>query len=314
MATVPWKSCRASAGRSDVVLPAGDEELELRKAHDELEARVRERMAELARVNRELRRSNHELENCASVVLHDLKEPLCTAQMLGMTVARQYGDQLPQPVRRHLERQQRAFARMQALITDVLAFSRLSAQKPQFVAVDLAVVVSGVLEDLQSVIDETGATVETGSLPAVTGAPTQLRQLFQNLIGNALKFHRPGVPPRVRIQAGSLDENRRHRQPDTPAMHEIRIADNGTGFDMDQLEHMFSLFGRLHDREEYPGSGLGLTVCREIVQRHGGCITAESIPGQGSCFIIRLPATRSERRAVPLRDAAVELSGPPDAA
>jgi light-regulated signal transduction histidine kinase (bacteriophytochrome) len=191
-----------------------------------------------------------------------------------------------------LERMQNAAARMQTLIADLLTFSRVISRVESFVPVDLEQIVHGVLGDLEVRIEKVGATVEVGALPVLAGDPTQMRQLMQNLIGNALKFQRPGVKPQVQIAARLV--------PETEAAggephHEITVQDNGIGFDEKYLEKIFAVFQRLHNRQEYEGTGIGLAVCRRIVDRHGGSITARSQPGAGATFIIQLPARTAKK-------------------
>jgi len=183
---------------------------------------------------------------------------------------------------------------MQTLIFDLLTFSRVISRTEPFVPIDLNSVAREVVGDLEVRIEKTGGQVEVGELPTIEGDSTQMRQLLQNLIGNALKFHAPGKPPVVRVEAKMLP------QPNAPAadgkggqaipQYELRIQDNGIGFDEKYLEKIFAVFQRLHGRQEYEGTGLGLAVCRRIVERHGGTITATSKPDEGATFIITLPA------------------------
>jgi signal transduction histidine kinase len=185
-----------------------------------------------------------------------------------------------------------ATRRMQALISDLLTYSRVATRGQRFTAVDMNETVRGVLSDLEVRIRETQAVVEVTELPTVVADPTQMRQLLQNLIGNALKFHKEGEPPRVRVSAEP-------DQPDegTPGGSSVRIVvqDSGIGFDEKYAERIFGLFQRLNPRHAYDGSGIGLAVCRRIAERHGGTVTAHSNPGEGTRFIVCLPLKHETR-------------------
>jgi signal transduction histidine kinase len=185
--------------------------------------------------------------------------------------------------RDYLTRMRQAAARMQELIGGLLSYSRLSSKPPTLVPVALGPLIAEVLRDLEGQLERTGGRVTVGSLPTVHGDPLQLRQLFQNLIGNALKFHRPDVPPVVAIEAsaGDLTPGRDWR---------IVVRDNGIGFEEHYRERIFGIFQRLHGRAEFEGSGLGLALCQRIVEQHGGTITAHGQPGVGATFAFTLPA------------------------
>jgi len=255
----------------------------------------RKRAAEtLAQKAEELARSNKELEQFAFVASHDLQEPLRKIQAFGDRLKTKCAAVDLEEGRDYLDRMQSAAARMQTLIFDLLTFSRVISRTEPFVPIDLNSVAREVVGDLEVRIEKTGGQVEVGELPTIEGDSTQMRQLLQNLIGNALKFHAPGKPPVVRVEAKMLP------QPNAPAadgkggqaipQYELRIQDNGIGFDEKYLEKIFAVFQRLHGRQEYEGTGIGLAVCRRIVERHGGTITATSKPDEGATFIITLPA------------------------
>jgi light-regulated signal transduction histidine kinase (bacteriophytochrome) len=167
---------------------------------------------------------------------------------------------------------------MQTLINDLLTFSRVTTQAQSPVAVDLNEVLRGVLSDLEVGIEQAGAHVAIDPLPTVHADPSQMRQLFQNLIGNALKFRRQEDGPQIRVRAES-----------TGTMHRIIVEDNGIGFEQKYAERIFGIFQRLHGRGEYEGTGIGLAVCQKIVKRHGGEIAATSVPGHGATFVVTLP-------------------------
>jgi PAS domain S-box-containing protein len=241
----------------------------------------------LARQAQELARSNTELQQFAYIASHDLQEPLRKVQSFGDMLAKDAGPALSVDGHDYLKRMQNAAARMQHLINDLLSYSRVATQAQPFETVDLTLIASEVLSDLESRIASTGGQVHVGELPCLDADPLQMRQLLQNLIGNALKFHRPNVPPVVsvlsrRIRLETVAGAERPTQ-------EITVQDNGIGFDEKYLVKLFAPFQRLHGRGEYEGTGIGLAICKKIVDRHGGTITARSVPGEGSRFIVTLP-------------------------
>ena len=183
-----------------------------------------------------------------------------------------------------------AAARMSALIEDILSFSRVSSKGREFVNVDLKTIATEVVNDLEVRIGDTGAKVEIGQLPIIQADAMQMRQLLQNLIANAIKFHREGVPPIIKISSVTevveIDQIDKHAK---LKYCRVEIKDNGLGFDEKYLDRIFAVFQRLHNRESYEGTGIGLAVCRKIVERHSGTITATSKLGSGSTFIISLP-------------------------
>jgi PAS domain S-box-containing protein len=232
----------------------------------------------------ELARSNAELEQFAFVASHDLQEPLRKIRAFGDRLKTKSAAVLPPESADYLDRMQNAAARMQTLINDLLTFSRVISRTEPFVSVDLAQLTREVLGDLEVRIEKTEATVEVGELPKIEADPMQIRQLLQNLIGNALKFHLPGAKPKVQVRGEIL--------PGTFAEGPVcllTVQDNGIGFDEKYLDKIFAVFQRLHGRQEYEGTGIGLAVCRRIVDRHKGSITAKSKPGEGATFIIHLP-------------------------
>lgn len=260
----------------------------LRDINSDLEKRVSERTVALQTTNVSLERSNEELQNFAYVASHDLQEPLRKIQAFGNLLEEEYGDKLGDG-RDYLIRMRGAAARMSALIEDILAFSRVTTKAREFTRTNLQEVVDGVLEDLETRIKDTGGTVNVKKLPTIFADPMQMRQLFQNLIANALKFHKPGVPPVVNIEAVTEIS-----QTDKIRYTTIRIEDNGVGFDEKYLDRIFAVFQRLHARDSYEGTGIGLAVCRKIVERHGGTITASSQPGKGATFIVLLPLSHKQ--------------------
>lgn len=231
-----------------------------------------------------LERSNRELEQFAYIASHDLQEPLRKVIAFGDMLKRSLGSEMNDNSRDYLQRMQNGATRMQALIEGLLVYSRVASSAQQFEKVDLNTIVAEVLDDLQVSLQETGAKVTVGQLPTLVASPTQMRQLFQNLIGNAVKFHRPNVPPQV-----SVDSRPGTGPTDDQTNCHFAVTDNGIGFETDQVERIFKPFQRLHERERYPGTGIGLALCQKIVERHHGQITALSQPGKGSTFLVTLP-------------------------
>ncbi|TVM00602.1 MAG: hypothetical protein CV087_13465 [Candidatus Brocadia sp. WS118] len=247
---------------------------------------------------REIIRSNKDLEQFAYIVSHDLQEPLRKVLVFGDRLIMKHGKALNHEGFDYVERMKNASRRMQTLITGLLAYSRVTTHTRPFTRVDLAKLIQEVINDLEIQLERTGGRIILGDLPVVYADAVQMRQLFQNLIGNALKYHRHEVPPVVEIQAHCLDGmNEDHAL----ASHhngfcEITVTDNGIGFDEKYAEYIFGIFQRLHRRDEYEGTGVGLSLCRKIVERHGGSITATSAPGKGSKFMVVLPLEQVRKR------------------
>jgi light-regulated signal transduction histidine kinase (bacteriophytochrome) len=232
---------------------------------------------DLRRRSAELRRSNEELEQFATVASHDLQEPLrMTASYLQLLERRCAGKLAPEE-REYVHHALDSTRRMRELIDGLLAFSRLDSGAA-FRPVDCERALTRALENLRASFEEAGATLERGDLPVVPGDETQLAQLFQNLIGNALKFRRPDRPARVLVDSRTLD-----------GQWVFSVRDEGIGIEPAAFERIFLLFQRFHHRDEYPGAGLGLAICKKIVERHGGRIWVESLPGQGSTFSFSIP-------------------------
>ena len=199
-------------------------------------------------------------------------------QAFGDRLTTRYGQSLPEEGLDYLSRMLVSAGRMRKLIDDLLAYSRVATQAKPFVPTSLGEVLAEVLSDLELSIEQVGGKVDLGALPTIDADPSQMRQLFQNLLGNALKFHKKNEPPVVKIGANTGN-----------GLCTILVEDNGIGFDEKYLDKIFTIFQRLHGRQEYEGTGVGLAVCRRIVERHGGSITARSKTGEGACFIVSLP-------------------------
>ena len=265
-----------------------------------LENKVEKRTRQLRESVQDLERSNQNLQQFAYIASHDLQEPLRKIQSFSDLLKTQYADQLGEGVE-HLQRMQTAASRMSTLIRDLLSFSRIATQQDDAGPVSLTNVVDRVLSNLDLVISETGAQVLMEPLPTVPGDASQLGQLFQNLLGNALKFWRPNqtdgpgdpVGPVIRVSTrpvavadlpASVKPTRT-----AAAYHCIEVSDNGIGFDEKYLDRIFQVFQRLHGRNEFAGTGIGLAICEKVVANHGGAITATSQPGQGATFSVYLP-------------------------
>ncbi len=223
---------------------------------------------------------NGELQEFAFIASHDLQEPLRKIQSFGNMLAKRCTDNLDETARDYLTRMQNSASRMRQLIHDLLKYSRLATRAEPLDKVDLRNAVVDVISDLGLNIGRTGAAVDISDLPTIEAEPSQMRQLFQNLIANALKF-RSEEKPHIRVYSRRNDHE-----------WQIFVEDNGIGFDEQFLDRIFKPFQRLHGRSLYDGTGMGLAICRKIVERHGGKITARSTPGKGSTFIVTLPENR----------------------
>jgi len=260
------------------------QDITARKVAEAAQAATRTRLAH----------SNLALQEFASIAAHDLQEPLRKIQAFGDRLRLKHGAGLGPEGNDYLARMQDAAARMQRLITDLLALSRISADARPFEPVDLAVITGEVLRDLETRLAQTEGHVVVGELPIIEADPTQMRQLLQNLIGNALKFHRPDHPPVVQITCDMLRPDKARAGGTSSQMSEetacaLIVTDNGIGFDAQYAERIFGVFQRLHGRSEYEGTGIGLALCRTIAERHGGTIVATIAPDQGATFTVTLP-------------------------
>jgi signal transduction histidine kinase len=235
-----------------------------------------------------LKKSNSELQSFAHIASHDLQEPLRKVTAFGDRLKARYSDVLGEQGNDYLERMQNAAGRMQHLIQGLLAYSRVTTKAKPFESVDLSTVARGVLSDLEMRIQDSGGRVDIGELPTVSADPLQMRQLFQNMISNALKFHKKDQLPVVKVSAELILDSK--KGPLDDKCYQLAFEDNGIGFDAQYEDRIFGVFQRLHGRKEYEGSGIGLSVCKKIAERHGGNISAESTPGEGAKFIVTLPA------------------------
>lgn len=253
-----------------------------------LEKKVAERTVELKAKNEELETRNHELQQFAWVASHDLKEPLRKIQTFNSLISEKHLKD-NENARPYLEKSIRSSKRMLDLIDNLLEYSRLSVSS-SFERTDLGTVVHDIVSDLELVIAETHAEIKTSGLPVIDAVPGQIRQVFQNLISNALKFSMPGNKPVIEVNGEGIA----HKSIDAPADKagayvRIVVKDNGIGFDEKFLDRIFTIFQRLHTREKYEGTGIGLAITKKIIDKHGGLITAKSTENHGSAFILILP-------------------------
>lgn len=258
----------------------------------------------MKRVEETLRRSNEDLDRVASIAAHDLQEPLRKILGFGERLAARFGPGMDEIGRRQFGRILAAAERMESLIQDVLTLSRISGQSRPFVDVDLQPIADGVKEDLEAVIERTGAALEIGPLPTIRADPGMMRRLLLNLIANALKYHRPGVPPQVFVSCRAS-----HGETGGGSSWILEVADEGIGFDARYRETIFHPFRRLHGRREYEGAGLGLAICRRIVERHGGTIEADGESGKGAVFRVVLPAAHPPIRRMGESEAGDHVEG-----
>lgn len=264
-------------------------EIKIRKeAQDNLEIKIAERTKELVLKNEELEMRNHELQQFSWVVSHDLNEPIRKIQIFIKIIKELYLTADEKAID-YVDRTIKSAERMQTLITDLLAYSRLSSQvKPE--TTDLNVVLQEVLSDFDYLIERKKATIKTSELPTIDSIPSQLRQVFQNLIGNALKFSGNTDQPVIEITSEIIAE-KSFESPAAPdgRFCRITVKDNGIGFDEIYLDRIFIIFQSLNDRQTYEGTGIGLAIAKKIIEKHNGLITAKSQLGEGASFIIILP-------------------------
>lgn len=269
-------------------------EARYRQLSQELDARVQTRTQELELLNQDLHRSNDSLQQFAYVASHDLQEPLRKIQAFSTLLGQYLGEQLDATTIDYLERITKSGARMSTLIRDLLSYSRISTRQQPFGPISLDAVVAGVLETLSVEIELRQAQIHVDELPIVNGDDSQLSQLFQNLLSNALKFTPASQRPQVRVEyiqrhlAELPAEVRPNRS--APFYHQISVIDQGIGFDTKYLDRIFQVFQRLHSKSDFPGTGVGLAICQRVMENHGGGITASSKPGQGSTFCVYFPA------------------------
>ena len=241
------------------------------------EAQIKKSEADLDLKNRELKRKNTELEQFAYVASHDLQEPLRTTSSFVQLLQKQYKGKLDEKADKYLSFIVESSDRMKILIKDLLDYSRIGT-KNNLLPVDCAKVMEGVIADLNKAITDSGAIIDAEALPVIHGYPTEIKQLFQNLTINAIKFRKKTTPLYLKISAVGTEDS-----------WLFKFEDNGIGIDKAHNERIFIIFQRLHTRNEYEGSGIGLSHCKKIVELHNGKIWLESLPGEGSTFYFTIP-------------------------
>lgn len=280
----------------------------LRALNQTLGTRVAERTAELRASNHQLALQNRELQRFAYVTSHDLKEPLRKIQVFAGLLNTELAEtEASEQGRHYAERMSHMAARMQSLVQSLLSYAGISSNEMEVEPVDLNLIAANVLEDLSARVEETSARVEVGVLPEMQGDPVLLYQLLLNLVGNGLKYHREGVPPYVRIFAREPIVNgapaliiRANGAAFRPSSRfELVVEDDGIGFDEKYLSRIFDPFERLRTEEQYDGSGIGLAICRRVVERHSGTLTAHSDPGAGATFVALLPHQQQATQVAP---------------
>ena len=263
-----------------VAVHGKNELADLAEGFNDMAASLHASYSRLSQYTVKLEQSNRELQDFAYVASHDLQEPLRKIQVFSGHVREESKGCLDAASLASLDRVVNAAERMQHLIEALLEYSRVSTKQQPFSPVDLGVVTREVAGDLEALVGETKGRIEVKNMPTIEADPVQMRQLLQNLVANALKYHRPDVPPEVLVEGRYLEGNN---------TCEITVLDNGIGFDERFLDKIFTPFQRLHGKKQFQGTGIGLAIVRRIVERHGGAITARSAPGKGSTFIVTLP-------------------------
>lgn len=258
--------------------------------YKEKENIVHKQKEELEKLAHDLKNSNSDLEQFAYVASHDLQEPLRKIQSFGDRILSNEKQNLSEQGKDHFSRMMNASERMQTLINDLLSFSRLTTKAEPFAPVDLNELLKEVLSDMEVTVEKTHAKIDSQNLPVIKADSTQMRQLFQNLISNGIKFRRDDVNPVVKIYSANM------KTPQSPEKEYVNIyfEDNGTGFDEKYSEKIFNIFQRLEGKK-YEGSGIGLAVCKKIALRHGGNISVQSKIGKGTTFIVSLPINHSAK-------------------
>lgn len=247
----------------------------------------------MATANTKLEQRNRALRDFAYIASHDLQEPLRKISAFSNLMVEDYNDEVDEMGKYYLDRMQDAAQRMSQLISDLLVYSRVTTRARPFEPVDLNVIARNVCSDLDMQISDVKGRVAIEKLPTIEADSTQMRQLLQNLIGNALKFHRDGVPPVIRV-AATTKRDQEVNGTNHDEIVQITVKDNGIGFEEKYADRIFTPFKRLHGRSEYSGTGMGLAICRRIVERHGGAIRVHSVPDEGTTFTVSLPVKHKE--------------------
>jgi PAS domain S-box-containing protein len=262
----------------------------------EIQKLLRQNNKRLEEMNAALEMSNYDLQQFASIASHDLQEPLRKILIFSTMLREKQGQDLSEESAQFLEKIISSSYRMKAMVVDILNYSRLSTNSENFVMTDLRELIMEVMEDYEILIREKNASILLENLPCIEVNRGQIKQVFQNLISNSVKFSKQGVPPVITIRSVQIDENKLHRGKKYPGgACCITISDNGIGFDERYAEKIFSLFERLNPKDQFEGSGIGLSIAKKIIDKHNGTIAALSNEGTGACFTITLPIRHSPR-------------------
>lgn len=266
-------------------------------ARQRVEELVKLRTVQLVAANEDLARSNSELAQFAYIASHDLQEPLRKISIFTQLLEGKIGQTIDQKSQEQLKKIGQSAGRMQALVKDVLGYAQLNKQVSEFLPVNLNEVLDGILSDFELLIEQKQAVISFSELPFIPGQALQLTQLFSNLIGNALKFHHEGSSPHISIQTFQADRNELERLElfDDQEYIKITVSDNGIGFRPEEADKIFGIFERLHNKSEFEGTGIGLSICKKIVYNHQGVITAEGSSENGANFNIYLPLTINDK-------------------
>jgi light-regulated signal transduction histidine kinase (bacteriophytochrome) len=278
------------------ILSEGGELGQLARSFDKMASALQQREQERQQAESamreyatELERSNRELQDFANIASHDMQEPLRKILTFSELLRQRYDGTIDEQGQDYLLRMEHSAERLHDLINELLVYSRITTRAQPFEQVSLDEITKRVLNDLDLQIEETGASIQVTALPSLEADPTQMYQLIQNLVGNALKFRQADSQPVINIDASQKSTGLREAN----GIVMLTVSDNGIGFDEKYLDRIFQPFQRLHGSEKYEGTGMGLAICRKIIERHGGSITARSRPGQGSTFIVDLPASQN---------------------
>ena len=257
--------------------------------------RLRNVERERERSIRELNRSNKELEEFAYIASHDLQEPIRKISTFGERLKAKFIDKLGTDGVLYLERIMASADNMRMLIDNLLEFSRTTRSSYAFEWINLQDIITNVKTDLELKIEETNASIVTATLPRLEAVASEMKQLFNNLLSNAIKFRDSSVAPIIHITSGKTTktEKEEHHLPVDKEFFKIQVHDNGIGFEEEYADRIFQIFQRLHGKSEYPGSGIGLAICKKIVDNHNGIMYAESKPGSGATFVVILPEKQS---------------------
>jgi len=275
-----------------VVITSKDEIGELAASFNRMSGNLNISRSGLISTAIRLDQSNKELENFLKISSHDLQEPLRKLILFGGLLKDRYGRSLEDQGRDYIERMQKAVKRMQELINNLVTYSQVTTNTGVIIPVNITAIVHQVLSDLKLHSKEVNGRVEVSELPTIDADPVQMQHLFLGLIGNALKFRKKDEPPFVKINCSLMPNKAGKPDNGTPdnILYQITVEDNGIGFQEEYSERIFDFFQRLHSNSDHEGAGIGLSICRKIAESHGGSITARGIPGQGSTFIVTLPA------------------------